>query len=209
MSTTFPPQPSGRHGWATAGAWSTLRAVAFDNSLPPTEALGRIGDAFQDYDQQGCIKGPLSHRQTAPGPVRRGAVSCPPRAAQGHPLASAERPTPPRAARWSAFEYRDDRRAEVVGPACRSLHDAEELEELVVGRVGRRAAMVDQDLEPNLAGVPGDGLAVRAVRDGVSGRQDEERQRAVAVVGHAEILVENVLDLGDRVAVGHVRVRRW
>jgi hypothetical protein len=28
---------------------------AFDRTLPPSEALGRIRDAFQDYDQQGGI----------------------------------------------------------------------------------------------------------------------------------------------------------
>jgi hypothetical protein len=27
--------------------------LAFDNSLPPAEAMGRIRDAFQDYDQGG------------------------------------------------------------------------------------------------------------------------------------------------------------
>jgi hypothetical protein len=32
-----------------------VRRLAFDTSLPPTEAMGRIRDAFQDYDQQGGI----------------------------------------------------------------------------------------------------------------------------------------------------------
>jgi hypothetical protein len=46
--------PSGHHTWAEllrlAG---TVRRLAFDSSLPPTEAMGRIRDAFQDYDRQG------------------------------------------------------------------------------------------------------------------------------------------------------------
>ncbi len=42
--------------------------------------------------------------------------------ADGSPVASAERPTPPAAARWSGFERREDRFAEVVAPAGRSLH---------------------------------------------------------------------------------------
>jgi hypothetical protein len=46
-----------RHGWAElltlVGA---VRRLAFDTSLPPTEALGRIRDAFQDYDQAGGIQ---------------------------------------------------------------------------------------------------------------------------------------------------------
>ncbi len=54
MSTTFPPQQPGRPGWAQlltlVGA---VRRLAFDRTLPPTEAMGRIRDAFNDYDQQG------------------------------------------------------------------------------------------------------------------------------------------------------------
>jgi hypothetical protein len=49
------PEPA-RHGWAElltlVGA---VRRLAFDRSLPPSEALGRIRDAFQNYDQQGGI----------------------------------------------------------------------------------------------------------------------------------------------------------
>ena len=52
MDTTFPPQEPGRHGLAEllrlVGA---MRRLAFDRNLPPSEALGRIRDAFQDYDQ--------------------------------------------------------------------------------------------------------------------------------------------------------------
>ena len=48
--------PSGQHTWAEllrlAG---TIRWLAFDPSLPPTEAMGRIRDAFADYDQHGGI----------------------------------------------------------------------------------------------------------------------------------------------------------
>jgi hypothetical protein len=51
VSATFPPLEPGRHGWAElltlVGA---VRRLAFDTSLPPTEAMGRIRDAFHDYD---------------------------------------------------------------------------------------------------------------------------------------------------------------
>jgi hypothetical protein len=44
------PEP-GRHGWAElltlVGA---VRRLAFDRALPASEALGRIRDAFHDYD---------------------------------------------------------------------------------------------------------------------------------------------------------------
>jgi hypothetical protein len=32
-----------------------VRRLAFDRTLPPSEALGRIRDAYRDYDQQGGI----------------------------------------------------------------------------------------------------------------------------------------------------------
>jgi hypothetical protein len=48
--------PSGHHTWADllrlVGA---VRRLAFDHSLPPSEALGRIRDAYHDYDQEGGI----------------------------------------------------------------------------------------------------------------------------------------------------------
>ena len=54
MSTTFPPPEPARHGWAElltlVGA---VRQLALDTSLPPIEAMGRIRDAYRDYDQQG------------------------------------------------------------------------------------------------------------------------------------------------------------
>jgi hypothetical protein len=54
VSTTFPPQQPGRHVWAELLRLTTaVRRLAFDTSLPPAEAMGRIRDAFQDYDQQG------------------------------------------------------------------------------------------------------------------------------------------------------------
>jgi hypothetical protein len=53
--TTIPP-PERRHGIADlltlVGA---VRRLAFDRTLPPSEALGRIRDAYRDYDQQGGI----------------------------------------------------------------------------------------------------------------------------------------------------------
>jgi hypothetical protein len=40
------------HSWAElltlVGA---VRRLAFDTSLPPTEAMGRIRDAYRDYDE--------------------------------------------------------------------------------------------------------------------------------------------------------------
>ncbi|HEX2417960.1 MAG TPA: hypothetical protein VHJ83_07535 [Micromonosporaceae bacterium] len=46
-----PTVPSGHHTWAEllrlVGA---VRRLAFDRTLPPSEALGRIRDAFADYD---------------------------------------------------------------------------------------------------------------------------------------------------------------
>ena len=56
MSNTFPSREPGRHTWADllrlVGA---VRRLAFDRTLPPSEAMGRIRDAFADYDQQGGI----------------------------------------------------------------------------------------------------------------------------------------------------------
>ena len=50
MDTTFPPHEPGRHGSAAlltlVGA---VRRLAFDRTLPPPEALGRIRDAYRDY----------------------------------------------------------------------------------------------------------------------------------------------------------------
>ena len=47
--------PSGHHTWAEllrlVGA---VRRLAFDRTLPPSEALGRIRDAFGDYDEGGA-----------------------------------------------------------------------------------------------------------------------------------------------------------
>jgi hypothetical protein len=31
----------------------SVRRLAFDRTLPPAEALGRIRDAYQDYDHHG------------------------------------------------------------------------------------------------------------------------------------------------------------
>jgi hypothetical protein len=51
VNHTFPPHQPRRHGWAElltlVGA---VRRLAFDTSLPPTEAMGRIRDVFHDYD---------------------------------------------------------------------------------------------------------------------------------------------------------------
>src|ERR687898_707352 len=68
------------------------------------------------------------------------------------------------------------------------LDDAEELEELVVGRVGGRSRMVDEDLDPLDAGAPQHDRAVRARRDEVPRALAEDRQRPVTVVGHPQVL---------------------
>jgi hypothetical protein len=48
--------PSGHHTWAEllrlVGA---VRRLAFDRTLPPSEALVRIRDAYHDYDHQEAI----------------------------------------------------------------------------------------------------------------------------------------------------------
>ena len=68
MSTTFPPSEPGRHGLAElltlVGA---VRRLAHDRTLPPAEALGRIRDAFADYDD-----GPGDRQAWGPGDVNRG-----------------------------------------------------------------------------------------------------------------------------------------
>jgi hypothetical protein len=44
------PEP-GRHGWADLLMLvGSIRRLAFDRTLPPSEALGRIRDAFHEYD---------------------------------------------------------------------------------------------------------------------------------------------------------------
>jgi hypothetical protein len=51
VSTTFPPPEPGRHGIAELLTLvTTIRRLALGN-LPPVEALGRIRDAFADYDR--------------------------------------------------------------------------------------------------------------------------------------------------------------
>ena len=54
MSTTFPPQEPGNHGWAELLTLvGSVRRLAFDRSLPPVDALARIRDEYQEYDRQG------------------------------------------------------------------------------------------------------------------------------------------------------------
>jgi hypothetical protein len=49
VSTIPPPEP--RHGIAELlRLVGTVRRLAFDTSLPPPEAMGRIRDALGDYD---------------------------------------------------------------------------------------------------------------------------------------------------------------
>jgi hypothetical protein len=57
LSHAAPPMdtvPSGHNTWAELlTVVGIVRRLAFARNLPPTEALGRIRDAFQDYDQHG------------------------------------------------------------------------------------------------------------------------------------------------------------
>jgi hypothetical protein len=52
VSNTIPP-PNPGHNWSDllrlVGA---VRLLAHDRTLPPSEALGRIRDAFTDYDDE-------------------------------------------------------------------------------------------------------------------------------------------------------------
>jgi hypothetical protein len=51
VSTTFPPHEPGRHTWAELLTLvCAVRRLAFDRTLPPLEALGRIRDLFAGYD---------------------------------------------------------------------------------------------------------------------------------------------------------------
>jgi hypothetical protein len=50
VSNTLPPPDPGRHGIAELLTLvTTVRRLAF-GTLPPIEALGRIRDAFHEYD---------------------------------------------------------------------------------------------------------------------------------------------------------------
>jgi hypothetical protein len=44
------PGPA-RHGWnELLTLVGSIRRLAFDRTLPPSEAMGRIRDAYHDYD---------------------------------------------------------------------------------------------------------------------------------------------------------------
>jgi hypothetical protein len=51
VSTTFPPQGPGRHGWADlltlVGA---IRRIAFDQSMAPDDQMRIVRDLFLSYD---------------------------------------------------------------------------------------------------------------------------------------------------------------
>jgi hypothetical protein len=56
VEPTFPPSQPAHHGIAELlTLLDGIRQLAFDHTLPASEALGRIRDAFQDYDQPGGI----------------------------------------------------------------------------------------------------------------------------------------------------------
>jgi hypothetical protein len=45
--------PSGHHTWADLLTLvGSIRRLAFDRTLPASEALGRIRDAFRSYDEE-------------------------------------------------------------------------------------------------------------------------------------------------------------
>jgi hypothetical protein len=53
MGTNLPTDPP-RHGWAELLTLvGGVRQLAFDRTLPPVAALGRIRDLFRDYDEGG------------------------------------------------------------------------------------------------------------------------------------------------------------
>ena len=46
-----PPNSPGRHGWADLLTLvGSIRRIAYDRTLPPIEAIGRIRDLFADFD---------------------------------------------------------------------------------------------------------------------------------------------------------------
>jgi hypothetical protein len=50
VTNTIPPTEPARHGWAELLRMvGEIRRLAF-GTLPPVEALGRIRDAFHEYD---------------------------------------------------------------------------------------------------------------------------------------------------------------
>jgi len=62
----------------------------------------------------------------------------------------------------------------------------------VVGRVGRRAAVVDHEFEAELAVVLCDRLAVGSVQRRRPGYQEHDGQGAVTVVDDVEVLVDGL-----------------
>ena len=51
VSTTFPPQEPGRHGWADLlSLVGDVRRLAYDRSLEPDNAMRLIRDRFGEYD---------------------------------------------------------------------------------------------------------------------------------------------------------------
>jgi hypothetical protein len=50
VESTFPPSDPARHSVTDLLALvGKIRAVAFDRSLPPVEAMGHIRDEFREY----------------------------------------------------------------------------------------------------------------------------------------------------------------
>jgi hypothetical protein len=60
VEPTFPPSEPARHGWAELLTLvDAIRRLAYDRTLAPNYALGRIRDLFRDHDD---------HETGAPGP---------------------------------------------------------------------------------------------------------------------------------------------
>ena len=55
MTTIPPPEPSGIA--ELLRLVGTVRRLAFDRTLPPPEALGRIRDQFRSYDEEASHEG--------------------------------------------------------------------------------------------------------------------------------------------------------
>src|SRR3954451_16564554 len=93
----------------------------------------------------------------------------------------------PEAPPADSADDRKDRRAVVVRATGRSLDHVVGHLEVVVGVV-RGPGVGDDDLDPDLAGVAGDGLAVGSIGSRGTGSQADDRHGAVAVVSDLQVL---------------------
>lgn len=72
MSTTIPPRNPGRHGWADLlRLVYGVRALAYDQSLAPDDAMRRIRDRFVECDETRIRRELRAHDYLAPTPTGR------------------------------------------------------------------------------------------------------------------------------------------